>query len=146
MSRGSSPTLFIIGGEAQMAENNNATCSICGNGYHVCYSCKDSIQLQPWKIHCCSVDCYKAYQVVRGFSTGVYTKDEFKSKLQNIDLSNLENYREHIKAIIKDALKEEKSVEELAVKADDTTEEMAVKKPVYSRKRNYKVNNEVKGG
>ena len=124
-----------------MAEKNNATCSICGNGYHACYSCKDSMQLHPWKIHCCSVDCYKTFQVVRGFSTGVYTKDEFKSKLKNIDLSNLENYREHIKAIIKDAIKEEPVVEELVIETVPT-EEMVVNKPVVSRKRNYKVNNE----
>ena len=140
MSRGLSPTLFIIGGETQMAENN-ATCSICDSGYHVCYSCKDSIQLQPWKIHCCSADCYKVFQVVRGYSTGVYTKDEFKSKLQNIDLSNLDNYREHIKIIIKDALKED-VVE--PVKVETATEEkLVIEKPVVSRKRNYKVNNEV---
>lgn len=150
MSRGLSPTLFIIGGEAQMAEKNNAVCSICGSGYNVCYSCKDSIQLQPWKIHCCSVDCYKTYQAVRGFSTGVYTKDEFKSKLKNINLNNLENYREHIKTLIEDVLKEEKSVVKTVekvsnhVEAEITIEEkVVIEKPVYSRKRNYKVNNEV---
>ena len=121
-----------------MSEKNNATCSICGSGYYVCNSCKDSIQLQPWKIHCCSADCYKTYQVVRGFSTGVYTKDEFKSKLKNIDLSNLENYREHIKALIKDALKENVVKEEVVV--DETlTEEKPVAKASTSRKRNYKV-------
>ena len=132
-----------------MAEKNNATCSICGSGYHVCHSCKDSIQLQPWKIHCCSVDCYKTYQTVRGFSTGVYTKKEFKSKLNNLDLSNLENYREHIKLIIKDVLKEEtveteiktenKKVEdvEMVNTEDDVTVEEV--KTVYSRKRNFKV-------
>lgn len=140
-----------------MAEKNNATCSICGNGYHVCYSCKDSMQLQPWKIHCCSADCYKAYQVVRGFSTGVYTKDEFKSKLKNIDLSNLENYREHIKAIIKDALKKEKPVVkesamvvkpveaevEVATEEEVAMEEnVVIEKPVVARKRNYKAEEE----
>ena len=152
-----------------MAEKNNATCSICGSGYHVCHSCKDSIQLQPWKIHCCSVDCYKTFQVVRGFSTGVYTKDEFKSKLKNINLSNLENYREHIKVLIKDALKEErvavKTVErvkpvikevkpvetEVAEVKEETVVEDVVEvkkiedivKPTVSRKRNLKANNEI---
>lgn len=121
-----------------MAEKNNATCSICDSGYYVCNSCKDSMRLQPWKIHCCSADCYQAYQVVRGFSTGVYTKDEFKSKLKNINLSNLENYREHIKALIKDALKEEPVANTVII-----DEEPVVEKPAYSRKRNYKVNNEV---
>lgn len=121
-----------------MAEKNNATCSICGGGYHVCHSCKDSIQLQPWKIHCCSVDCYKTYQVVRGFSTGVYTKDEFKSRLQNINLSNLENYREHIKVLIKEALKEEAVVEPV-VEIAQTEEKVVIDRPVVSRKRNHKV-------
>ena len=31
---------------------------------------------------------YKVFQAVRGLSTGVYSNDEFKSKLKNIDLSN----------------------------------------------------------
>ena len=109
-------------------KENNATCSICGKDYYVCLSCKDAIQLSPWKIHCCSADCYKTYQVVRGFSTGVYTNEEFKSKLKNINLSNLENYREHIKVLIKNALKENEVVE-------------TVVEPTHvSRKRNYKVN------
>lgn len=113
-----------------MGEQNNATCSICGSPYYLCLSCKDSIKLHPWKIHCCSPDCYKTFQVVKGYNTGVYTKEEFKSKLKNIDLSNLENYRENIKVLIKDALKEGK-------------EEIVAKEPVVSsvsRKRNYKVN------
>ena len=126
-----------------MAENNNAVCSICGSGYHVCHSCKDSIQLQPWKIHCCSSNCYKVYQAVRGHSTGVYTKDEFKTQLKNIDLGNLENYREHIKAIIKDVLKENKPVVKNIVNDVETDEAVVVEKPIYSRKRNYKVNDEV---
>ena len=150
-----------------MAEKNNATCSICGNEYYVCLSCKDKMKLHPYKVHCCSADCYKVFQVVRGFSTNVYTKDEFRSKLKNIDLSNLENYREHIKALIKDALKEDsveiiqevepveniEAVEEMVkdiiteenvvvenvveVEKIETTKDIV--KPITSRKRNYRV-------
>lgn len=121
-----------------MAENN-ATCSICDNGYHLCLSCKDSIKLSPWKLHCCSVECYQIFQAIKGFSNGVYNKDEFKSKLKKIDLSNLENYREHIKVLIKDALKEDESVVK-SVKAEITANEnVVVAKPTISRKRNYKV-------
>jgi hypothetical protein len=142
-----------------MAENN-ATCSICGNGYHLCLSCRDAMQLAPYKVHCCSADCYKVFQVIRGFSTRVYAKEEFISKLKKLDLSNLENYREHIKAIIKDALKEEKPVVK-AVKKVETVEvdktietvetevaEVAevkketVERPIISRKRNYRVETE----
>ena len=129
-----------------MAENN-ATCSICDKGYHLCLSCKDSMRLSPWKLHCCSVECYQTFQAVKGFSNGVYNKDEFKSKLQNIDLSNLENYKENIKALIKDALKE-KSVAKVVEKVKpietmvaDIKEEL-VEKPIVSRKRNYKAETE----
>ena len=128
-----------------MSEKNNAQCSICGSGYHLCLSCKDKINLHPWKIFCCSVDCYKTSQVVRGFSTGMYTKDEFKSRLKNIDLSNLDNYKEHIKVLIKDALKEDEVIEvEVPVIEEVTMEEVSdktiVEKSSYSRKRNYKMN------
>lgn len=150
-----------------MAEKYNATCSICGNEYYACMSCKDAMKLHPWKIHCCSADCYKVFQVVRGFSTNVYTKDEFRSKLKNLNLDNLENYREHIKTLIKDVLKEDsvgtaqdvKLIEDIKIieKTEDgisTVENMVVENsevvdkieaikdivnPITSRKRNYKV-------
>lgn len=126
-----------------MAEKNNATCSICGNEYYACLSCKDAMKLHPWKIHCCSADCFKVFQVVRGFSTNVYTKDEFKSKLKNIDLSNLENYREHIKVLIKDTLKED-SVETKVEKVDTEKNVVVANiETIMPRKRNYKVNNKV---
>lgn len=143
-----------------MAEKNNAKCSICGKDYYVCFSCKDTTKLSPWKIHCCSAECYKVFQVVKGFSAGVYTKEEFKSKLKNIDLSNLENYREHIKVLIKDTLKEEsvvktvkniKSVDEIIetevaeVEEEKVVEDVVkveesenIAKTTYARKRNYK--------
>ena len=104
-----------------MAKENNATCSICGSEYHVWLSWKDKMKLQPYKIYCCSPSHFQVFQVVRGFSTGVYDKDEFKYKLLNIDLSDLENYRAHIKTLIKDVLKEEK--EEVVVEVvGETTE------------------------
>lgn len=124
-----------------MANTNNATCSICGKEYYKCISCRDSIKNRPWQTVCCSADCYKVFQVVKGFSTGIYTKEEFKSKLKNIDLSNLENYRDHIKALIKDALKEDKRVVEPIADNVETAVEETVEKPIYSRKRNYSVEN-----
>lgn len=130
-----------------MANKNNATCSICGNEYYACLSCRDSLRLQPWKIHTDTAEHYKVFQVVRGFSTGVYDKKEFKSKLKNIDLSDLENYREHIKVLIKDALKEEEIIEQVAetksaivekVKKDEK-ETPVISMVAPSRKKKYKV-------
>lgn len=139
-----------------MAEKNNAVCSICDKEYYVCMSCADSMKLHPWKAFTDTQECYKVFQVVRGFSTGMYTKEEAKERLHNIDLSNLENYREHIKKIVKDILKEDKIVVETAKKFENiviediatveveeikTVEDVVV--PIVSRRRNFKVNNEI---
>ena len=91
-----------------MAENNNATCKICGKSYYVCMSCADSMKAHPWKVFTDTSEHYKVFQVVHGLSTGVYAKDEAKEKLKNINLKDIESFRPHIKDIVKDVLKEEK--------------------------------------
>lgn len=122
-----------------VAGNNNAICSVCGKSYHKCLSCRDSIKLQPWKVFTDTAEHYKIFQAVRGLSTGVYTKEEFKSKLENIDLSDLESYKEHIKVLIEDTLKKDKPV----VEENTIEEELVIEKPINSRKRNYKINKEI---
>lgn len=142
-----------------MVENNNAVCSICGKAYHLCLSCSDAIKLRPWKTYTDTQECFKVFQVVRGFSTGVYTKDEAKEKLQNVDLKDINSFRPHIKKIVKDILKEEKVVVKTAEKIENTVVENVteiteikaeevevtenVVKPTVSRKKNYKVDNKV---
>lgn len=127
-----------------MAEKNNATCSICGKDYHLCLSCKDTISMSPWKIHTDTAEHYKVFQVIRGYSTGVYTKDEFKDRLKNVDLSDLNSFRPHIKKIIEDVLNEPvaKAVEtEVAMVEENLVVEDVknIEKTTTSRKRNYKV-------
>ena len=136
-----------------MKEQNNASCSICGSPYHLCLSCKDFMKLQPWKIHCCSSECYKTFQIVKGFNNGVYTKEEAREKFKNVDLRKLNDFIPHIKKIVKDILKEEKTVETEVAAAEEIVviDDIAVAeenivaedfenivKPTVSRKRNYK--------
>ena len=138
-----------------MHEKNNAVCSICGKEYHVCLSCSDAMKLHPWKIYTESQNCFQVFQVVRGFSTGVYTKDEAREKLQNVDLKDIDSFRPHIKKIVKDILKEEKVVVKAAEKIENTVVEDVkevkveeteviedVVKPTVSRKRVNKVETE----
>lgn len=91
-----------------MAEKINTYCSICGKGYYVCNSCNEFMRLSPWKIHTDTAEHYKIYQIIHGLSTNVYSKAEAKEKLANVDLSDLEDLRENIKAIIKDILNNDK--------------------------------------
>lgn len=131
-----------------MAENN-AVCSICGKEYYACLSCHDSIKVNPWKAFTDTSEHYKVFQIVRGLSTKVYTKEEARIKLKNVNLEDLESYMPNIKKIIKDILREEKPVVktvenvENIVESDVVVDEQAVvEKPAYSRKRNNKVEEE----
>lgn len=85
-----------------MAEEINATCAICGKGYHICLSCKDMMAATPWKKHTDTSEHYKIYQIIHGFSTGVYSKEEAKAKFEMVDLSDIDALREDIKATIND--------------------------------------------
>lgn len=129
-----------------MAEKNNAVCDICGKGYYVCLSCSDAMRLHPYKSFTDTAEHFKVFQVVKGFLTGVYTKDEAKEKFKNVNLEDMESFKPHIKKIIKNILKEEKVVaEEIATEEiviDETTIEKVVVKPTTSRKRSYKVETE----
>lgn len=139
-----------------MAQKNNAHCTICGKPYYVCMSCLDAMRLTPWKIHTDTAEHFKVSQVVHGVSTNVYTKDEAKIKLQNINLDDIDTFKPHIKKIIEDILKEDKPVVKTIEKAENPIEvenpvEMEVKKAeesvitekvVAPRKRNIKVETE----
>lgn len=123
-----------------MPEKNNAVCSICGKEYYACLSCSDAMKLHPWKTFTDTAEHFKVFQAVKGFSTGAYTEEEFKSKLKNIDLNDLDSYREHIKTLIKDVLMEDEADKvEPNIAEEVVTNEMVMEKPVYSRKRNCKV-------
>lgn len=87
-----------------MAEKINATCAICGKGYHLCISCKDMISLTPWKKHTDTSEHYKIYQIIHGYSTKVYTKAEAKDKLKKVDLSDFDTLRDNIKVVITDIM------------------------------------------
>ena len=128
-----------------MAERNNAKCSICGKDYYKCVSCKDAMALSPWKAFCDTAEHYKVHQLIRAYNSNVYTKDEAKDKLKNIDLSDVDTFKPNIKQIVKDILKEDKIV----VEAVETESAIIKETPVYKsvinavrensfNKKNYK--------
>lgn len=125
-----------------MNEKINSYCTICGNGYHLCISCKDKIKLSPWKVYTDTAEHYKIHQILHGLSCKIYTKDEARDKLKNVDLSDLKTFKPSIKSIIEDILKEDIVVNTVESENINNIEVEEIK-PIYSRKRNFKVENEV---
>ena len=92
-------------------KKHNSFCAICGKSYYYCNSCKDTAHLYPYKILTDTSEHYKVFMIIRGYSNGLYTKEETRDKLNNVDISDLETYKENIKDIIKDILKVDNKVE-----------------------------------
>ena len=85
------------------ANKPNAKCAICGTPYHMCMSCGKDKGL-VWKRFCDTPEHYKIYQVVHGYTTGLYTKAEANKKLKNIDLSDIDKLRENIRNILNEIM------------------------------------------
>lgn len=83
-----------------MTHKPNATCAICGKEYYKCMSCKSIADLNPWQNHTDTSEHYKVYQIIHGRSIGVLNDSETRERLQNVDLSDLHEFRPHIKDII----------------------------------------------
>ena len=81
-----------------MSENLNATCAICGTKYHVCNTCRNTKSLTPWRTVTDTIDCYKIYSTIHGYSTGHLSKETAKEELASEKMP--ETLQEHIKAVI----------------------------------------------
>ena len=108
----------------------NATCAICGKPYHMCYSCKGN-QNAVWKRHCDTAEHYKIYQLVHGYTTGLYTDAEAAAKLKNIDVSDVDELRPHIRDIIK-KIQDTVKTKRTAKKADNVD-----KKDAYTNMKTF---------
>ena len=98
-----------------MNDKNNATCAICGKGYVMCYSCDKGDVSKHWKLHCDTPEHYKIFQIIHGYTSGVYTDVEAAKKLDKVDLSDFDELRDNIKEII-NKIRDSQKVTERKVK------------------------------
>lgn len=106
----------------------NAKCAICGTPYHMCMSCGKDKGL-VWKRFCDTPEHYKIYQVVHGYTTGLYTKAEADKKLKNIDMSDIDELRPNIREILVSIMGNDKKVEPVV---EDKAESVDVEASVES--------------
>ena len=100
----------------------NATCAICGKPYNMCYSCDKKNAQLVWKRFCCCPEHYKIYQLVHGYTTGLYTKSEARRKLRNIDTSDIDELRPNIRDILVGIMGNDKKVEPVVEDKADAEE------------------------
>lgn len=94
-----------------MGKNDNVKCVVCGRGYHLCMSCKDKLSMKPWKVLTDTAEHYKVHQIVNGYRGGIYTKDEARVALANVDISDKHTYLYSVRKILNEILKQDIKVE-----------------------------------
>ena len=88
-----------------MANPINAFCKICGNGYHLCQSCREQAAFQPWRAGCDTAKHYKIYLAIHMYTiTG--DKERAKEALSSCDLSEIETFSSEIQTVLKCILSE----------------------------------------
>ena len=110
-----------------MSEKYNATCAICGKPYEICRTCQEIKSFTPWRTITDTLQHYTLFLVLSEYSR---TKDKAKAKdeLSKCDLSEKELFKDSVKNMIDEIMKEDtiKIIEETS---EETVEENVGIKP-----------------
>ena len=81
-----------------MSKKANRICKTCQTEYYFCPNCNNVTAADKYKNIFCSKNCRDIFQTVARYNMNHITKDEARADLSKLDLSNLSNFSEQIKA------------------------------------------------
>ena len=90
-----------------MSNKINHWCIICGKGYHACDSCDSVKSFTPWRALADTADHYKIYMVIKQYNSKMINKNEAKTMLSNIDLTGMDSFKDSVKSVLNEILKED---------------------------------------
>ena len=97
-------------------------CSVCHFNYDFCNHCNKDKDKPLWYFTFCSQNCHDIYEITSSFENGKIDADEAKLKLDNLNLSKLDNFGESYKKSI-NKIMSSVSVKENVVTEDVVAEE-----------------------
>lgn len=97
---------------------NNRVCKVCGKEYEYCPSCPKDRNKKKFMIMFCGDNCHDIFNTCSAFNMNMIDKDEAKSKLMNLDISNKKRFTKQIQNdidnIMKQAIRKESVFKERA--------------------------------
>ncbi len=81
-----------------MSEKLNATCTVCGQRYHLCSTCRSVKTIKPWRTIADTIECYKIYMVIHDYENKAVSREEARQMLDRCTIPS--ELQTHIKAVI----------------------------------------------
>lgn len=78
----------------------NKICATCRSSYNFCQKCSKDKDKPLWYFTFCSQNCHDIYETTSNFENGKIDADEAKLRLNNLNLSKLDNFGESYKKSI----------------------------------------------
>ena len=97
-------------------------CATCRCSYNFCPKCNKDKDKPLWYFTFCSQNCHDIYEITSSFENGKIDADEAKLKLDNLNLSKLDNFGESYKKSI-NKIMSSVSVKENVITEDVVAEE-----------------------
>jgi len=87
--------------------SNNRKCIVCGKEYEFCRHCSDNALAEDtWRTLYCDSNCKDIFEVLNQYGFSHIDAKETKQRLDKLDLSKLEEFREDLKRQIQKIRKE----------------------------------------
>lgn len=97
------------------------------------------MNLSPWKSHTDSPEHYKIFLLVKGYSTGVLNKKDCFNRLKNIDISDINSYKNEVKKVLEEILNSESQQENLKSVSNKFENNASSHNKSKLKKRNNKI-------
>ena len=104
-------------------------CATCRSNYDFCPKCNRDKDKPLWYFTFCSQNCHDIYEITSSFENGKIDPDEAKLKLNNLNLSKLDNFGESYKKSI-NKIMSSVSVKENVVTEDVVTEDVVAEERI----------------
>ena len=100
-------------------------CATCRCSYNFCPKCNKDKDKPLWYFTFCSQNCHDIYEITSSFENGKIDADEAKLKLDNLNLSKLDNFGESYKKSI-DKIMSSVSIKESVIAEDVVAEKTEI--------------------
>lgn len=103
----------------------NKICATCRSNYDFCPKCNKDKDKPLWYFTFCSQNCHDIYEITSSFENGNINADEAKLRLNNLNLSKLDNFGESYKKSI-DKIMSSASIKESVITENVVVEETEI--------------------